>query len=77
MIIFPADTAGPEVFPAVQVVPVEAGDADTVLRLLRVRLAGQPGGEVSVAAVQPHQRTSLENSAQPGETEVGPDKLRD
>ena len=74
MIIFPADTAGAGVFPAVQVVPVRAQQTQTVLGLERVRLAGEPGGEVCWTAVEPHQRAALEDSAQPGQTEVGPEK---
>ena len=78
VIIFPADTAGPQVFPAVQVVPgrpdVPAlAEADTVLQLVRVRLAGQPGCEVSGAAVQPDQGVTQEHSAQPRQAHVGPD----
>ena len=72
VIIFPTDTAGPEVIPAVQVVPGRArgpaqAQADTVLHLLGVRLAGQPGGEVRGAAVQPGQVLAQEHSAQPGQ----------
>ena len=75
--IFPADTAGPEVFPALQVVPGRPGvpgqaEADTVLHLAGVGLAGQPGGEVSGAAVQPGEALSQEDSAQPGQAHVGP-----
>ena len=72
--IFPADTAGPGVFPAVQVVPVRAQQAQTVLWLERVRLTWEPGGEVCWSAVQPLQRAAMEDSAQPGQTEVGPEK---
>ena len=72
--MFPADTAGAEVFPAVQVVPLVGLQTQTVLRLAGVRLAGEPGSEVCRAPVQPDQGTTLEAAAQPDQTQVGPDR---
>ena len=66
--MFPADTAGAEVFPAVQVVPLVVLQTQTVLRLAGVRLAGEPGSEVCRAPVQPDQGTTLETAAQPDQT---------
>ena len=69
------DTAGPQVLPAVKVIPGSPGlpeQANTVPLLLGVRLPPLPPLEVNRAAVQPGQGVTEEDRPQPGQVIIVP-----